>query len=99
MLEGVKTDPGRIAIIGESAGGNLTAVLTNMAAEAGMGEIKASVPVCMTADAVSLETGSYAEFEHDLVNNKLDMAWLYDQYLPKVELLDLDCPLMRQRLR
>ncbi|GAB2922817.1 alpha/beta hydrolase [Streptomyces mayteni] len=81
--EGAKhgLDPSRIAVCGDSVGGNMAAVFALMAAEHGTVPLRAMVLLYPVTDA-DFETGSYREFAEGFYLTRDGMKWFWDQYLP-----------------
>ena len=75
-------DASRIAIAGDSVGGNMTAVVARLAKERNGPAVKAQFLYPVT-DA-SMSTGSYKEFAEGPWLTKKAMEWFWDQYLPDV---------------
>lgn len=76
-------DVSRIAIAGDSVGGNMTAVVALLAKERKGPEIVAQVLLYPVTDA-SMSSDSYAKFAEGPWLTKKAMAWFWDQYLPDV---------------
>jgi len=76
-------DASRIAIAGDSVGGNMTAVVALLAKERKGPAIKAQLLFYPVTDA-SMSTGSYKEFAEGPWLTKKAMEWFWDQYLPDV---------------
>ena len=78
-------DPVRIAVAGDSAGGNLAAVVAQMARDRGGPALAFQVLVYPVTDR-DFSTGSYAEHgdSGDLLS-AADMTWYWDQYLESAE--------------
>src|SRR5262245_8245863 len=76
-------DAGRIAIAGDSVGGNMTAVVALLAKERHGPEIKAQLLFYPVTDA-SMSTASYKEFAEGPWLTRKGMEWFWDQYLPDV---------------
>lgn len=74
-------DASRIAIAGDSVGGNMTAVVALLAKERKGPQITAQLLFYPVTDA-SMSTGSYQEFAEGPWLTKKAMAWFWDQYLP-----------------
>jgi acetyl esterase len=74
-------DAGRLAIAGDSVGGNMAAVVALMAKERTGPAIIAQLLFYPVTDA-SMSTGSYAEFAEGPWLTKKGMSWFWDQYLP-----------------
>ncbi|MCE7011258.1 alpha/beta hydrolase [Kibdelosporangium philippinense] len=72
-------DPTRIAIAGDSVGGNMTAALTLMAKERGDVTFKQQVLFYPVTDA-NFDTGSYTEFAEGYFLRRDGMQWFWDQY-------------------
>jgi acetyl esterase/lipase len=77
-------DPNRIAVAGDSVGGNMTAALTLMAAERGeVRFVHQSMYYPVTDGA--MDTGSYEQFAEGYFLTAKMMAWFWDAYQPDVE--------------
>lgn len=76
-------DASRIAIAGDSVGGNMTAVVALLAKERKGPDISAQILIYPVTDA-SMSSGSYAKFADGPWLTKKAMAWFWDQYLPDV---------------
>lgn len=74
-------DGERIALAGDSAGGNLAAAVALLAAQSGVPAIRLQVLLCPALQA-SFETGSYEEFAEGLNLTREAMEWFWSQYLP-----------------
>jgi acetyl esterase len=73
-------DPARIAVGGDSAGGNLAAVVALMAKEQGGPALAYQVLVYPVTD-YNLETASYRENAEGYLLSKNSMIWFWDHYL------------------
>lgn len=73
--------PGQLAVGGDSAGGNMSAVIARRARDAGidLGLQLLVYPVC---DA-DLETASYREFAEGYWLSREAMRWFWSQYMPR----------------
>ena len=74
-------DPARIAVAGDSAGGNLSAVVTLMAREAGGPSLAHQVLIYPSVDA----RGGYPSHEENAEGpflTKESMEWFFEQYAP-----------------
>jgi len=77
-------DPNRIAVAGDSVGGNMTAALTLMAQERGdVRFVHQSMYYPVTDGA--MDTGSYEEFAEGYFLSAKMMAWFWEAYEPDVE--------------
>jgi acetyl esterase len=74
-------DPNRMAIAGDSVGGNMTIAVTLMAKERGGPSFAAQVLYYPVTDA-GMDTGSYRQFAEGYFLAAAGMAWFWDQYLP-----------------
>jgi acetyl esterase/lipase len=74
-------DPDRMAIAGDSVGGNMTIALTLMAKERGGPSFAAQLLYYPVTDA-GMDTGSYHQFAEGYFLAAAGMAWFWDQYLP-----------------
>jgi acetyl esterase/lipase len=72
-------DPTRIAIAGDSVGGNMTAAVTLLAKERSGPELAAQVLFYPVTDA-SFDTDSYHEFATGYFLRRDAMQWFWDQY-------------------
>ena len=86
MREGAanQLDPNRIAVAGDSVGGNMTAALTLMAQERGDVRFVHQSMYYPVTDAV-MDTGSYEQFAEGYFLTAKAMAWFWDAYEPDVE--------------
>ena len=73
-------DTKRVAVGGDSAGGNLAAVVALMARDAGAPSIAYQVLLYPVTD-VGTETGSYRSFAEDYLLTRDGMKWFFDHYL------------------
>jgi acetyl esterase/lipase len=74
-------DPARIAVGGDSAGGNLAAVTALMARERG-GPALAAQMLLYPMIAADFDTGSYRLFGEGFYNPRPALQWYWDQYTP-----------------
>ena len=74
-------DPTRVAVGGDSAGGNLAAVVALMARDAGAPSLKLQVLLYPVTDA-STDTRSYRDFADGYMLTRDGMRWFFDHYLP-----------------
>jgi acetyl esterase/lipase len=72
-------DTDRIAVAGDSVGGNMTAALTLMAKQRGGPRLAAQVLFYPVTDA-AFDTGSYREFAEGYYLRLDGMQWFWDQY-------------------
>ncbi|MET8294530.1 alpha/beta hydrolase [Streptomyces sp. NPDC005180] len=72
-------DPARIAVAGDSVGGNMSAALTLMAKERGDVRLLAQVLFYPVTDA-SFDTASYTDFAEGYFLRRDAMRWFWDQY-------------------
>jgi acetyl esterase len=72
-------DPERIAVAGDSVGGNMTAAITIMAKQQGGPRIAAQLLYYPVTDA-SFDTGSYHQFATGYWLRRDAMQWYWDQY-------------------
>jgi acetyl esterase/lipase len=75
----INVDGSRLAVVGNSVGGNMTAVTGLKALENGGPEIKLLVMMWPIVDA-DFETGSYKKFGKDRFLTTSLMKWMYNQY-------------------
>src|SRR5277367_3900841 len=74
-------DPDRIAVAGDSVGGNMAAVLTLMAKERGDVRFIHQSMYYPVTDA-AMDTGSYEQFAEGYFLSAKMMAWFWDAYAP-----------------
>jgi acetyl esterase len=74
-------DPSRVAIAGDSVGGNMAAAVTLMAKDRGGPSFAAQLLYYPVTDA-GMDTGSYRQFAEGYFLAAAGMAWFWDQYLP-----------------
>ena len=72
-------DGSRIAVAGDSVGGNMTAAVTLMAKERSGPELRAQVMFYPVTDA-SFDTDSYHQFAEGYFLRRDGMQWFWDQY-------------------
>uniref|UniRef100_UPI003A85A9F0 alpha/beta hydrolase n=1 Tax=Streptomyces sp. Agncl-13 TaxID=3400628 RepID=UPI003A85A9F0 len=72
-------DPTRIAVVGDSVGGNMTAALTLMAKQRGDVPLVQQVLFYPVTDA-NFDTGSYHQFAEGYFLRSDGMQWFWDQY-------------------
>jgi acetyl esterase/lipase len=77
-------DPDRIAVAGDSVGGNMTAALTLMAQERGDVRFVHQSMYYPVTDA-AMDTGSYEQFAEGYFLTAKMMAWFWDAYEPDPE--------------
>ena len=77
-------DPNRIAVAGDSVGGNMTAALTLMAQDRGDVRFVHQSMYYPVTDA-AMDTGSYEQFAEGYFLTARMMAWFWDAYEPDVE--------------
>lgn len=87
IFENAKTfdfDASKLAVAGDSSGGNLAAVIALLAKERGGPAIRAQVLFYPVTDA-QFETPSYQKFAEGYMLSRETMKWFWDQYLPDLE--------------
>ena len=72
-------DGSRLAVAGDSAGGNLTAALTLLSQQRGGPRCAAQVLFCPVTDA-AFDTRSYSDFAEGYFLTRQGMRWFWDQY-------------------
>jgi acetyl esterase len=77
--EEINVDGENLAVVGNSVGGNMTAVTALKAKEAGAPHIKLQIMMWPIVDA-DFETGSYQQFGQDRFLTTPLMKWMYDMY-------------------
>ncbi|NJP95089.1 alpha/beta hydrolase [Nonomuraea sp. FMUSA5-5] len=81
---GYGLDPGRVAVAGDSSGGNMAAALTLMAKQRGDVRFVHQSLYYPITDAV-MDTGSYRDFATGYLLTARAMARFWDEYLPDAE--------------
>ena len=79
--EEIGVDGKNLAVVGNSVGGNMTAVTTLKAKEKGGPHIKLQIMMWPSVDA-SFETDSYHQFGDKRFLTTPGMKWMYDLYIP-----------------
>lgn len=79
--QSLNIDPLRIAVAGDSCGGNMAAVVCMMAKERGGPAISGAALLYPLADA-DFDTASYKEFADGYFLTRDSMKWFWDNYLP-----------------
>ena len=74
-------DADRLAVAGDSVGGNLTAAVTLLAKERGGPSIGSQLLFYPVTDA-AFDTGSYNQFAEGYFLSRAAMKWFWDQYIP-----------------
>jgi acetyl esterase len=74
-------DPNQLCVCGDSAGGNLAAVMALKSRDENGPRIAFQALVYPVTDLSSFETGSYAEFAEDHYLTRSMMQWFRDHYL------------------
>ena len=87
--EQLSIDKTRIAVGGDSAGGNLAAVVSILARDAGGPEVQFQLLIYPATDAAS-NTSSMDRFAEGLVLEKKDMFWFWNHYCDDRELRESD---------
>jgi acetyl esterase/lipase len=77
----IYVDGKRLALVGNSVGGNMTAVVALMARDKGEPEIKCQILFWPVTDA-NFETPSYQEYADGYFLTKAMMKWFWDAYMP-----------------
>ncbi len=77
-------DAGRMAVAGDSVGGNMTAALALMACERGDVRFVHQSMYYPVTDA-AMDTASYEQFAEGYFLTAKGMAWFWDAYVPDVE--------------
>jgi len=81
----IGADGGRIAVAGDSAGGNLAAVAAQMARDRNGPQISHQLLIYPATNLESLDTSSYARFESGYGLSKQEVEWCRSLYLPRRE--------------
>jgi acetyl esterase len=79
----LRIDATRIAVAGDSAGGNMTAAVTLLAKARGAPRIQSQVLICPVTDA-DFSRASYTAFADGPILTQAAMRWFWDSYVPDV---------------
>src|SRR5262245_26926600 len=79
--EEIKVDGKRLAIVGNSVGGNMTAAVALMAKHKGGPELRCQVMLWPVTDA-NFDTESYHEYADGYFLSRAMMMWFWDAYAP-----------------
>ena len=77
-------DTSRLAVAGDSVGGNMATVVSMMAKQRGGPPIACQILFYPVTDS-SLDTGSYRQFAEGYFLEREEMKWFWDSYLPDEE--------------
>jgi len=77
----IRVDGKRLAIVGNSVGGNMTAAVALMALHKGGPELKCQIMLWPVTDA-NFETESYHEYADGYFLSRAMMMWFWDAYAP-----------------
>jgi acetyl esterase len=77
----ISVDGKRLAIVGNSVGGNMTAAVALMALHKGGPDFKCQVMLWPVTDA-NFDTGSYQEYAEGYFLSRAMMQWFWDAYAP-----------------
>jgi acetyl esterase len=80
----IQVDGKKLAVVGNSVGGNMTGVMALMAKEKHGPEIKLSIMMWPIVDA-NFDTESYKAYGDQRYLTKATMMWMYDMYIPDPE--------------
>jgi len=78
-------DPGRLALAGDSAGGNLAAVVAQMIRDKGGPAVAFQLLVYPVTDGVNFDRPSYHENGQDYMLTADSMHWFWNHYAPNTE--------------
>jgi acetyl esterase len=92
----IGADPARVAVAGDSAGGNLAAVVSQMAAGAGIAAPACQVLIYPALD-FALDTASHRELEDAHIIPRDRVVWYMQQYLTDADRADLRASPLRAR--
>ena len=79
----IRVDPTRLAIYGNSVGGNMTAAVALKALHEGGPKFKCQIMLWPVTDA-NFDTGSYHEFAQGYFLSRAMMQWFWNAYAPDV---------------
>jgi acetyl esterase len=77
------TEPAGVVVAGDSAGGNLAAVVALMARDRGGPEIAFQALIYPATDLESMETDSYRDNAEGYLLSAASMRWFRDHYIPE----------------
>jgi acetyl esterase len=77
----INVDPVRLAVAGDSAGGNMVAAVTLLAKQRGGPKLDFQIMFCPNTDA-SFSSESFQQFASGYFLSREEMEWYLDQYLP-----------------
>jgi acetyl esterase len=77
-------DPDRIAVGGDSAGGNLAAVVSLMSRDRGGPKLSFQLLIYPVTDS-TMDTPSHREFASGYMLTRAEMLWFRNHYLPRLE--------------
>jgi len=77
----IRVDGKRLAIVGNSVGGNMTAAVALMAKDKGGPKLKCQIMLWPVTDA-NFETESYHEYANGYFLSRAMMMWFWDAYAP-----------------
>jgi acetyl esterase len=80
----INVDASRLAVVGDSVGGNMTAAVTLLAKERGGPAFRVQVLFYPVTDA-GFDTPSYDQFAEGYYHTPEAMKWFWDQYAPDPE--------------
>lgn len=80
----INVDGSKIAMVGNSAGGNMAAATTQRAKDENGPKISAQILLWPVADS-KFDTESYRKFAKDRFLTASVMKWMFDQYVPDLE--------------
>ncbi|KAI9494765.1 putative lipase protein, partial [Zychaea mexicana] len=78
----INVDTSKLVVAGDSAGGNLTTVLSMLDKKRGLNAIKYQVLYYPVTDA-NFSTGSYNQFQEGYYLTRKMMEWFWNQYVPE----------------
>lgn len=78
----INVDPSRLAVVGESVGGNMAAAVTLLAKERGGPDIKFQALLYPVTDS-NFDTQSYITYKDGPWLARKGMEWFWDNYLPE----------------
>ena len=78
-------DPSRLAVAGDSAGGNLAAVVAQMVRDQGGPALAFQLLVYPVTDGANFNTASYHQNGQDYMLTADSMHWFWDHYAPNAE--------------
>ncbi len=82
-------DPSRLAVVGDSAGGNLAIAVTLLAKERNGPALSYQVLIYPSTDGTKFDTASYEQYAKGYFFTRVGARWAWDQHVPDVAMRKL----------